>query len=283
TGEPFPGNRIPSNRLSPGGLLYLQLYPLPNTTPAAGSCNNWVDSLNSPINWRQENVRLDWSLSNTTRLMLRYTQDAWTNNSPNLQSNLWGDDPFPAVDSNWDQPGKSLVAQLSHNVGSKGVNSLEFSYSANKITISRGGTNPGLNDQIVAAIPSIFPLDTHLYGSQIGHPVFWGGGGYSTLWNEAPFHNNQDLFVLKDDYSAVFGKHFFKAGVLGSSNKKNEDSNGNGSGENTALWGAAGVNGWGSTTGNVLADFLLKDMTWGFSESNGEHSVPQRWHDIELY
>ena len=24
--------------------------------------------------------------------------------------------------------------------------------------------------------------------------------------------------------------------------------------------------GWGSTTGNVLADFLLRDMTWGFSE-----------------
>ena len=36
----------------------------------------------------------------------------------------------------------------------------------------------------------------------------WGslgvyGGG--VLWNQAPFQNNQDLFVLKDDYSAVFG------------------------------------------------------------------------------
>ena len=45
----------------------------------------------------------------------------------------------------------------------------------------------------------------------------WGslgayGGG--VLWNQAPWLNNQDLFVLKDDYSAVFGKHFVKAGVL---------------------------------------------------------------------
>ncbi|HEX4567907.1 MAG TPA: carboxypeptidase regulatory-like domain-containing protein, partial [Vicinamibacterales bacterium] len=42
TGAAFPGNKIPADRLSPGGLAYLQLYPLPNTTPAKGSCNNWV-------------------------------------------------------------------------------------------------------------------------------------------------------------------------------------------------------------------------------------------------
>ena len=283
TGAPFPGNKIPANRISRGGQLYLNLYPLPNTTPGAGSCNNWVDSLNAPLNWRQENVRLDWSLSNTTRLMLRYTQDSWTNNSPSVNTNLWGDDSFPAVDSNWDQPGRSFVAQLSHNVGSRGVNSLEFSYSGNKITITRGGTNPDLNAQIVSAIPSIYPLSIKEYGADIGHPVFWGGGGYQALWNEAPFRNNQDLFVLKDDYSAVFGKHFLKAGVLGSTNKKNEDTVGNGSNENSNFWGSAGLNGWGSNTGNILADFLLKDMTFGFSEPSTSRQVPQRWQDLELY
>ena len=60
------------------------------------------------------------------------------------------------------------------------------------------------------------------------HPVFWGGSGYPTLWNEAPFLNNQDLFIIKDDYTKVFGKHFLKAGVLASFNTKNEDTDGNG-------------------------------------------------------
>ncbi len=283
TGAPFPGNRIPANRLSPGGLLYLQLYPLPNTAPGAGSCNNWLDSLNSPINWRQENVRLDWSISDRTRLMFRYTQDSWTNNSPSVNSNLWGDDAFPAVDSNWQQPAKSLMAQLNHTVGAKGTNSLTFSYSGNKIIIDRGGTNPGLNSQILAAIPSIFPLSEKQYGDQTGHPVFWGGGGYQTLWNEAPFRNNQDLFILKDDYSAVFGKHFVKAGILGSRNAKNEDSQGNGSNQNSSFWGSAGLNGWGANTGNILSDFLLRDMTFGFSESAGFRQVPTRWSDAEMY
>jgi Carboxypeptidase regulatory-like domain len=283
TGAPFPGNRIPQDRLSQGGLLLLQLYPLPNTTPAAGSCNNWVQSLNTPIDWRQENARVDWTISDKTRLMVRYTQDSWTNNAPNLQSNLWGDDPFPAVDSNWDQPGRSLVVQLTNNIGSNAVNSLNFSYSANKITVTRGGTSPDLNAQINAAIPGIFPDSAKEYGADRGHPIFWGAGGYDALWNAAPFHNNQDLFVLKDDYSAVFGKHFLKIGALASYNKKNEDYLDNGSSESSQFGEGVGLNGTGDTTGNVLADFLLKDMAIGFTEFSADRSIDQRWMDIEAY
>ena len=45
TGAPFPGNKIPANRLSPGGQKLLQLYALPNTTPAAGSTRSVVQRL----------------------------------------------------------------------------------------------------------------------------------------------------------------------------------------------------------------------------------------------
>jgi hypothetical protein len=283
TGLPFPNNQIPSDRISAAGLAFMSLYPLPNTTPAGDTCFNWVTSLNTPIDWRQENVRLDYSLSNASRIMVRYTQDSWTNNAPSNNTNLWGDDDFPAVDSNWDQPGKSFVASLNQTIGSRAVNTLQFSYSANKITVTRGGTDPDLNGRINSLIPSVFPSNIHEYPGQEGHPVFWGGGGYSTLWNEAPFHNNQDLYVFKDDYSLVFGKHMLKAGALFSTNKKNEDVGGYGSFENSAFWGSAGFNGWGSTTGNILADFLLKDMTFGFSEFSAQRQVPQRWKDMEFY
>ncbi len=283
TGQPFPGNKIPSNRLSPGGLQFLQLYSLPNTSPPAGSCNNWVDSVNSPVNWRQENVRIDWSLSNSTHLMMRYTQDSWKNLAPSLSANLWGDDAFPAVDSNWDQPGRSFIVQLNQNIGSTAVNSLVFSYSGNVITGTRGGTDPGLNARINAAIPGIYPDSVKQYGAERGHPIFWGGGGYDALWNFAPFKNNQDLFILKDDYSAVFGKHVVKVGALGTFNKKNEDYLDDGSAESSSFWGATGLNGWGGSTGNVLADFLLKDMAFGFTEVSAGRVNQQRWSDIEAY
>ena len=147
--------------------------------------------------------------------MLRYTQDTWTNDSPNVNTNLWGDDPFPAVDSNWDQPGKSLMAQLNQNIGSKGGRTrLTFSYSANKIIIdARRRRTPAERARSTPPSPRSSRSAIKQYGADRGHPVFWGGGGYGqTLWNEAPFRNNQDLFVLKDDYSAVFGKHFVKVG-----------------------------------------------------------------------
>jgi hypothetical protein len=79
TGAAFPGNKIPADRLSPAGLVYLKLYPLPNTTPSGGSCNNWVTSLTTPINWRQENARVDYTINNSSRLMVRYTQVSWSN------------------------------------------------------------------------------------------------------------------------------------------------------------------------------------------------------------
>jgi hypothetical protein len=43
------------------------------------------------------------------------------------------------------------------------------------------------------------------------------------------------------------------------------------------------VNGWGATTGNVLADFLLKDMTFGFDEPDSEGEARERWQDFEIY
>jgi hypothetical protein len=287
TGAAFAGNRIPANRISPAGQAMLNLYPLPNVTPSTGSCNNWVESVTTPIDWNQYHIRGDWNLSAASRVMVRYTQDGWKNGKngePSANTNLWGDDDFPGVDSNWDQPAKSFVASLSQTFGSSATNSIQFSYSANKIEITRGGRTPEQADQIVALLQPIIPVSEKYYGAGISHPVFWGGQGYEALWNEAPFNNNQDLYVVKDDYTKVFGKHFLKAGMNVSWNKKNEDSNGNGSNEHSAFWGAAGLPANSFTdTGNVLANFLLRDMSWGFSEQSAQRSVPQRWSDFELY
>ncbi len=283
TGAPFPGNMIPSDRINAGGMGMLDLYPLPNTTPVAGSCNNWVEAVVSPIDWDQANLRLDYDASDRTRLMLRYTRDNWVNGAPNAgeANGLWGDDPYPAVDTNWDQPGQSLVAQLSQTIGANTVNTVTFSFSGNEISLDRGGLKSELNNQINAEIPAIF--DGKTGGSERSHPVFWGAAGYGALWNIAPWENEQDLMVLKDDYSRVFGTHWLKAGALYSENTKLEYIGGSSASETPQFWGAAGLNGWGATTGNILADFLLKDMTWGFSENEYQPDPELNWEDIEFY
>jgi hypothetical protein len=285
TGQPFPGNIIPSNRISPGGLLMMSQMSLPNTTPSSG-CNNWTEAVATPISWRQENARLDWTVNNSTRVMLRYTQDSWKSDQ-----NLWGDDPFPTVSSVWNQPGKILVAQLNKNIGSTMVNSLTFSYSMNRIEVARGGSDAEIATGLAAAIPTLFPSDIKQRGGE-GMPMAnWGsmgdyGGG--VLWNQAPWLNNQDLFVVKDDYSAVFGKHFVKIGALVSYNKKNEEVN-NTSVESVAVNGVRGIlgpNGYvpnTAGTGNTIANWLLRDMVWSTQELRTNPNVQQRWKDFEAY
>jgi hypothetical protein len=284
TGQPFPGNIIPQDRISPGGQLMMQLFDSPNTTPSGGSCNNWIEAVPTPVDWRQENIRLDWSVNDSTRVMLRWTHDSWE-----ADRNQWGDDPFPVVRSLWNQPGRSLVAQLNQNIGSTMVNSLTFSYSANKIDVVRAGDEE-LVGQLNQAIPTLFPSDIKQQGGEGQPAALWGSlGPYSdgTLWNQAPWKNNQDLFVIKDDYSAVFGKHFVKIGGLYSFNKKNEEP-ANTSLESVGVNGAEGFLGPGGftqglTTGNVIANWLLEGIVWNTDEIRTNKPVLQRWKDYEFY
>jgi Carboxypeptidase regulatory-like domain len=280
TGLPFPGNKIPANRINPAGVAFLKLYQLPNTTPSSG-CNNYTAAVPAPVVWSQYNARVDWTVSNSTRLMVRYTQDAWKAQN----TILWGDSVTSTVGSNWDQPGKSLVAQLNNNIGSKMTNSLTYSYSANKITASRTG-NSAQVDTINSLIPTLFPASIKEQGGN-AQPATWGGSGYGDLWNQSPWQNNQDLNVLKDDFSAVFGKHFVKVGALVSSNDKNEEVN-NTSQESVFLNGTSGFvspNGFlpGVGTGNFLGDLLLSNVAFNVNELKTNPRVQQRWKDLEFY
>ena len=62
TGQPFPGNVIPANRINAAGLAFLKLYQLPNNNPSSG-CNNYVSAVPTPAEWSQINARVDWSIT----------------------------------------------------------------------------------------------------------------------------------------------------------------------------------------------------------------------------
>ena len=281
TGNPFPGNVIPADRLNTAGQLYLSLYPQPNAS-LPGSCNNWIQALSVPINWDQINARADWNVSSNTRLMVRYTEDGWENPGPTAGSanGLWGDDPFPAVDSAWQQPSDSLVMQLNQVIGSTAINTVTYSLSGNEINIS------SIGDQ--ALLSSINSATTTVFSPKVadprGHPVFWGGGGLQTLWNAGPWNNFQDLKIFKDDFEKVFGDHVVKAGLLYGDNQKLEILD-VAAGETTAYWGSTGLasNPWGGGSGNIIADFLLDDMLFGFSEKSRSGTADQVWEDFEIY
>src|SRR5215472_10651398 len=151
-----PNTPFIMNSLSPAGSLLAAELPPPNLATALPSGANWSESITTPIDWNQFNVRLDYNISHSQTLMFRFTRDNWTNNAPNGNQALglgWGDDPYPALESSWAEPSRQIVARLTSSIGTSMVNDLEFAYSDNRINVTAGGTNPGLLAQITAAIP----------------------------------------------------------------------------------------------------------------------------------
>lgn len=282
-----PGGVIPTASQSPGGKLLVQLFPEPNVASPT-DCNNWAQSLMSPIDFREESIRTDFKVAKAHLLSFRYTQDKWNNFAPNSQGE-WGDDAYPAVESGWDQPAKHLVAKLSSTFGATAVNEFQFSWGHNDIIVSLTDQGASLTQAINTAIPSYFPDADKTHGKLRSHPVFWGGiAPYSAasggLWTVAPWNNDQDLYTFRDDFSKVWGNHTFKVGFLASRNSKNELAGGASAAESVGFWGGRAIT-WGSgaSTGNGLADILLAGREWGFGETQRELRAETRWEDYEFY
>ncbi|MDQ6787491.1 MAG: Plug and carboxypeptidase regulatory-like domain-containing protein [Acidobacteriota bacterium] len=272
---------IPQANLSPAGLLLAQLYPLPNIS--SGGCTNWSLSANSPIRFREENGRIDYNVTKSNQAFVRYTQDHWANPTPIfLNGGLWGDDPFPGVESSWAQPSRQAAVKLTSTLSGNSVNEVQFSYSANRIIVTPG-VGGELNAKINAAVPGFFPDSVKVNGVNRPHPVFWGGiqpftsnrGG--DLWTQAPFKNSLDIYSIRDDFSKVTGNHSLKTGFLFDKAAKTEDSGPNN--EAVQFWG----NCCNNNSGNYLADILTRGSFFGFSESDKQPVAHTKYTNLEFY
>ena len=268
--------------IDPAGLLLAQEMPLPNLLNPLSNGNNWVVSPTSPIDWSEWNVRVDYNISHTQTLMWRWTQDSWTNNSPNLYTNLWGDDPWPALESNWSQPSKQIMARLTSTIGTTMVNDLEFAYSNNRINITPGGTDPALLPATTAAIPPQWPLPFKTF--PVGIPTIWGGfgayGNGQNLWMIAPWNNALDIYTVRDDFSKVMGTHTLRFGGFLGWNGKHEMN-----GANSQQYPTFGTSDWDTNkpTGNQLANVLVPGAKWGFTEPSVNLDNQIRWRDYAAY
>jgi hypothetical protein len=279
-GAPFPTpNVIPADRLSPAAQVILKAYPDPtNLDPCAD--NNFTKSFGVPTNWREEHVRGDINLTKTLTAMLRFTNDSW-NIGPN-SGGFWGDNNLGPIGEAWNQPGRVVIGKLSKTIGSTAVNDFTFSYSANRITITPAGTDPGLVQELNNTIPTFFPLSGKTYGDK--GPAAWiNCCGLPSVWTIAPWQNQQDLYTWQDDFSFVKGKHTIKVGALYARNYKAEQG---ANPEFGNLGGAVGLNGnkgLANQTGYGIADLELVNMAMGWGESQDLFKVRNVWHDVEFY
>jgi hypothetical protein len=71
TGQAFPGNVIPANRIYAPGRTVLGIMPLPNTT-AGGNAYNFTSQVPSEYPRREDIARVDWKIASATRLSARF-------------------------------------------------------------------------------------------------------------------------------------------------------------------------------------------------------------------
>ena len=124
TGAPFPGNRIPANRLSPGGAALPAALPAAQHRPRRRELQQLGRRRSiRPINWRQENIRLDWTPQqhdpphaalHPGRLDERRSQPLHATSGATTRSRPWT--------RTGTSPASSLMAQLNQNIGSSAVN-----------------------------------------------------------------------------------------------------------------------------------------------------------------
>jgi carboxypeptidase family protein len=269
----FPGNKIPTNLLSPAGLAYMKLFPDPNTNGSP----NWTTSTVQPIRTRQDLIRGDVTITDKMNLMVRYINETWTHN--NASNNFWGDSPYPTLSSDWSQPSHSFAVKLTNTLSSRAVNEFQFSIAGNDIIITTSPGTQALEDEIASKIPTVFP---HGGDGLVGGTVpslFWGAGGYANIWHQAPWTNREDLYIWKDDFSLVFGNHDLKVGGLFSHNFKDEPGVGAGGGNQQAS-----IQGCGEQTGHCIGDLLLRDtVLLNYTEIANTEIAEGRWRDFEFY
>src|SRR5437016_6084816 len=116
TSQPFPGNKIPSNRLDPFSLKLLKYY---NSSTLPGLTNNYVQFNSSPLNRDGFVLRLDYNESSRSQWMGRYS---WGDDNQTTQTlNLAG----TRVVTNYEQYTASNTRTFTPNL----VNEASFGYS----------------------------------------------------------------------------------------------------------------------------------------------------------
>jgi hypothetical protein len=240
-GTTFPGNSIPSARISPVSRQLLEFLPLPNLP---GELNNYQTAQGRPINRDQFTGRFDWVESTNSQWFGRYS---FGDENALTEALLLNGD---AVVTNFEQYMVTNTRVFTAAV----VNEARFGFSkfynttGPQLAFSRDVVGelkvPGLNSgpPVQWGIPSI-ALDHGLSG--------FGNG------SEGPYENNNRSVQVIDNLSIMRGKHSFKFGGELRWDKYAQIGNQFARGQFSFQRNATRNPGVPGITGDAFADFLL--------------------------
>jgi hypothetical protein len=260
--DPFPGNVIPQDRISPISRYFQSFLPDPTN---AGIQNNYLGG-SLPIGFNNENVTTKVDLKPTTRQQFsvlfshgKHSQATPYRGGTNLQTAL----PLPYTETRLVVEAPTS-AQVKHTyvLGSKWVNQASAGFSRLSVPIFN------------ATVDGQYPINAGLRGLPDGEAnssfpeVSFAGPNAPTQWrgtDARAFTEYLNNYTLQNNLTSTLGRHALTFGLQAQRMDANERERAYGS---LATFGfsnvqTAGFNATGTllpTTGSAYASFLLGDL-----------------------
>jgi len=266
TGQPFPkdanGNyQIPANMLNAQSLIfYNAVAPLPNNP--AGGFNNYLLSVPTHNNTRDDEGKLDINLSSKLRLMVEYLDSRQTNLSATQTFGL--STIFPTTYQPITAPDQLAQIRLTQIISSSLVNTTSINMCNYNVNLGIGGL---VYKNQLPSFSETNPFNGFLSNKlpEVDMAQGWPNIGVSSSLPDPHSANLED--TLSDDASWLRGNHYIQFGfqqVFGTDRQNSF---------------AATAGKWlfnGQFTGNPMADFLLGDAAT-FTQASSDSRSYQHW------
>ena len=214
----YPGGIIPAQAIDQSMLAMMKLYPAPNSDPNATGGYNWTNDLTFNQPNQQWMTRVDYNISDSTKLFVRYNLQREQQPFP---VQLWANTvtqqlpyPTPVIGKNRSD---SITASLTHVFSPTMTNEFVFGYT-------------------FIGFPNVFQDPTKVDPATVGFkyqllykngvkqiPNLSGGseaariynyGGFEVGGPSAGLYANKWMPSFSDTVSKVWGRHTLKAGIF---------------------------------------------------------------------
>jgi hypothetical protein len=204
TGQPFPGNVIPADRLSPNGMAMINGYPAPTPGFRQGSANLSQTSPN-PQDQRKDNIRFDYRPNASNQFAYRFSRSNWVAVDAFRGS-------FDFVRTDWERPNFTQTMSWTSTLKSNLINELTYTFSRDDVFINvfEGGnfqrSRMGIDYPYIFGGTGQKEIFDKLPTTTVSNFSGFDGGPYPAF-SSGPIHTVANVTTL------VKGRHTFKAGI----------------------------------------------------------------------
>ena len=278
TGLPYPGDQVPFDPADPNVQALLSQISPPSPGKDVPGNAFFNGTVGTPVDWREELIRVDHNITANNRVTFRYIHDSWqkTTDVP-----LWTNaGSFPTSRTDFKGPGLALLARLSSTLSPTLLNEFVFSYTTDHIVLNNVGTwqrpaNTNFGDLFGGNGSGILP------GINItGGDAYGGGFGQDVGYIPNGPYNSNPTYTYRDNVIKSLGKHNLAFGAYFVAAQKNEF------GGELSAGSIPGYLTFDPTnslfTGNGFADLLLGNIT-SFGQQDKHVKYYNRYKILEPF